>query len=110
MHLLAICLNLLRFSIMMVGAFIIIYSIYRSTVLGLFTLPIVLIIIAYGSMFTKDVTPLIPALQSYWLPIHVMTTAAGQAILSISFIAGLIYLIKTIDASAPPKKQFFFWK
>ncbi len=95
------------FSIMMVGAFIIIYSIYRSTVLSLFTLPIVLIIIAYGSMFTKDVTPLIPALQSYWLPIHVMTTAAGQAILSISFIAGLIYLIKTIDASAPPKKQFF---
>lgn len=95
------------FSIMMVAAFIIIYFIYGSVVLGLFTLPIVLIIIAYGSMFTKDVTPLIPALQSYWLPIHVMTTAAGQAILSISFIAGLVYLIKKIDQSSTRLKQFF---
>lgn len=95
------------FSIMMVGAFIIIYFIYRSATLGLFTLPIVLIIIAYGSMFTKDITPLIPPLQSYWLPIHVMTTAAGQAILSISFIAGLIYLIKYIDKFNSPIKGFF---
>ena len=94
------------FSIMFVGAFIVIYFIYRSVVLGLFTLPIVLIIIAYGSMFTKDITPLIPALQSHWLPIHVMTTAAGQGILAISFVAGLIFLIKVIDQNVPSFKRF----
>ena len=95
------------FSIMFVGAYIIIYYIYRSAVIGLFTLPIVLLIIAYGSMFSRDITPLIPALQSHWLIIHVMTTAAGQGILAISFIAGLIYLIKMVDQSERTRKTFY---
>ncbi|WP_062356214.1 c-type cytochrome biogenesis protein CcsB [Bacillus kwashiorkori] len=95
------------FSIMFVGAYIIIYFIYRSHVLGVFTLPIVLVIIAYGSLFPKDITPLIPALNSEWLYIHVMTTAAGQGVLAISFIAGLIYLIKNIDQSKKDKKTFW---
>lgn len=94
------------FSMMMVGAFIILFFIYRSAVLGVFTLPIVLILIGYASMFSRDITPLIPPLKSYWLPIHVMTTAAGQAILAISFIGGLIYLIKNIDQSTSTRKRF----
>ncbi|MCU9613747.1 c-type cytochrome biogenesis protein CcsB [Caldibacillus lycopersici] len=92
------------FSIMFVAGYIIIFFLYRSIVLGLFTLPIVLIIIAYGSMFSKDITPLIPALQSHWLFIHVMTVAAGEGILAISFVAGLIYLIKNIDQTKKSKK------
>jgi cytochrome c-type biogenesis protein CcsB len=94
------------FSMMMVGAFIILFFMYRSAVIGVFTLPIVLILIGYASMFSRDITPLIPALKSYWLPIHVMTTAAGQAILAISFVAGLIYLIKNIDQSKSTMKRF----
>ena len=80
------------FSMMMVLAFIILYFIYKVAILGLFTLPITLLIIAYGSMFPTDIPPLIPALQSDWLAIHVTTTALGSAILASSFIAGVIYL------------------
>ena len=65
-----------------------------------------LLIIAYASMFPTEITPLIPALQTNWLHIHVTTAATGEAVLSISFVAGLIYLIKTIDQSKRNKKHF----
>ena len=47
------------------------------------------------------------ALQSDWLHIHVTTAALGEAILAISFAAGLIYLIKSIDQSQKSKKTFW---
>ncbi|MBA4537317.1 c-type cytochrome biogenesis protein CcsB [Bacillus aquiflavi] len=95
------------FGMMLVGAFIGIYFIYKTPVLGLFTLPIALLIIAYASMFPKEISPLIPALQSYWLQIHVTTTAIGQAILAISFAAGVIYLVKVVDQTKFSIKTFF---
>mgnify|MGYP001392143598 CR=1 FL=1 len=85
-------------------AFIIIYFIYRLNVLGLFALPIALIIIAYASMFPTEISPLIPSLQSPWLAIHVSTVSLSQGILGISFVAGLIYLIRQIDQSRRSKK------
>ncbi|WP_216830413.1 c-type cytochrome biogenesis protein CcsB [Alkalihalobacterium elongatum] len=89
----------------MIGlAFIIIYAIYRSNILGLFSMPTVMLIIAYASIFPSEVSPLIPALQSIWLKIHVITTALGQGILAIGFAAGLIYLLRTIDYSKKDKK------
>src|SRR5690606_5701338 len=84
------------FGMMMVGAFILIYFIYKLNVLGVFSLSIAAILIGYGSMFPREINPLIPALQSDWLFIHVSTTAIGQAILSISFVVGLIYLLKSV--------------
>lgn len=95
------------FGMCLVLAFIIIYFIYKSSVLGLFVLPIALLIIAYASMFPRDISPLIPALQSYWLQIHVSTVALGEAILAISFGAGLIYLVKAIDHSKRSKSTFW---
>lgn len=91
------------FGMTMVLGFIILYFIYKVSVLGLFALPIALIVIAYASMFPTEVSPLVPSLQSYWLYIHVTTVSLGEAILSISFVAGLIYLIRTIDQSKGSK-------
>ena len=85
------------FGIMMALAFVIIYPIYKLNVLGFITMPIVMLIIAYASMFPSEISPLIPALQSYWLKIHVITTALGQGILAIGFAGGLIYLLRVID-------------
>ncbi|MCT8138833.1 c-type cytochrome biogenesis protein CcsB [Anaerobacillus sp. CMMVII] len=85
------------FGIMMSLAFVIIYPIYKLNVLGFFSMPVVMLIIAYASMFPSEISPLIPALQSYWLKIHVITTALGQGILAIGFAGGLIYLLRVID-------------
>lgn len=89
----------------MVLAFIIIYFIYRLGFLGLFALPIAMLIIAYASMFPSEVAPLVPSLNSYWLWIHVSTVAIGQGILFISFVAGLMYLIKEIDQTKRTKRN-----
>ncbi|MFZ4452225.1 c-type cytochrome biogenesis protein CcsB [Salibacterium aidingense] len=88
-------------------AFLILYGIYKTNVLGMFTLPIVMLIIAFASVFPTEVEPLIPALQSNWLKIHVTTTALGQGILSIGFAAGLIYLVRTLDFNKRDKKVFW---
>lgn len=94
------------FGMALVGAFILIYFIYRTPLLGLFTMPVAILVIAYASMFPRDITPLIPALQSNWLHIHVTTAAIGEAVLSISFAAGLIFLVKSIDQSKASKRTF----
>jgi cytochrome c-type biogenesis protein CcsB len=95
------------FGMALVGAFIVIYFIYRTTLLGLFTMPVAILVIAYASMFPRDITPLIPALQSYWLHIHVTTAAIGEAILAVSFGSGLIYLVKAIDQTKKSKQTFW---
>ncbi|MFE5317131.1 c-type cytochrome biogenesis protein CcsB [Paenibacillus sp. NPDC056579] len=82
---------------MIMLAFIIVYFIYRTPVLGVFALPVGIIIIAYASVFPKEIQPLIPALQSYWLKIHVTTAALGEAFFAVGFAAGLMYLLRTID-------------
>jgi len=95
------------FGMMLVGAFILIYYLYRTPSLGLFALPIAIIIIGYASMFPREITPLIPALKSYWLTVHVITAALGESILAISAVAGLIYLLKNIDMTKKSKQRFW---
>jgi ABC-type transport system involved in cytochrome c biogenesis permease subunit len=79
------------------AAFIVIYLIYRKPILGAFAMPVALVIIAYASVFPQEIQPLIPALQSYWLKIHVTTAAAGEAFFAIGFAAGLMYLLRTVN-------------
>ena len=95
------------FGMMLVGAFILLYFIYRLNVLGLFALPVAMILIAFASMFPREISPLIPSLKSDWLHIHVTTVAAGQAILAVSFVAGLIYLLKAVDPTVKDKRSFW---
>ncbi|OXS75483.1 c-type cytochrome biogenesis protein CcsB [Lysinibacillus sp. KCTC 33748] len=95
------------FGMFIVGAFVLIYFIYRVTALGLVALPVAILIIAYASMFPSEVSPLVPSLQSYWLTIHVITAALGQSILAISAVAGLIYLLKVVDLKKPSKQRFW---
>lgn len=87
------------FGIMLTGSYLIIHFLYKQLVVGLFTIPVSLIILGYGSVFAKEVSPLVPSLQSHWLTIHVMTVAFSSAILSVSFATGLIFLLRTLDVS-----------
>src|SRR5690625_6471383 len=54
-----------------------------------------------------DLTPLVPILQSPCLYIHLTTVSLSQGILGISFVAGLIYLIKQIDQKKRNKKNIW---
>ena len=95
------------FGIMLVGSFLIMYYLYRQSVMGLFVLPISLLILGYANAFSKEISPLIPALQSKWLTIHVITVAFSSAVLSISFVTGIILLLKIINPNQKSKRTFF---
>ncbi|MFB6362545.1 cytochrome c biogenesis protein CcsA [Paenibacillus elgii] len=88
---------------MIVLAFIVVYLIYRTPTLGVFAMPVSIIIIAYASVFPREVQPLIPALQSYWLKIHVTTAALGEAFFAVGFAAGLMYLLQNVNFAGTSK-------
>ncbi|QTD42962.1 c-type cytochrome biogenesis protein CcsB [Sporosarcina sp. Te-1] len=85
------------FGIMLVGSTLLIHYLYKQLVVPLFSIPITLIIIGYGAVFTREASPLVPALQSHWLAIHVITVALSSAVLSVAFATGLIYLLRITD-------------
>lgn len=89
-------------------AYTIIYAMYRKTLLGVFALPLTVIIIAYASVFPSEVQPLIPALESIWLKVHVTTAALGEAFFAVGFAAGLMYLLRVVnftDTSKAARRQ-----
>ncbi|ANU22978.1 c-type cytochrome biogenesis protein CcsB [Planococcus donghaensis] len=93
------------FGMTLVAGFIILYFLYKTPVLGMIVLPVALLIIAFASMFPSEVSPLIPALQTNWLAIHVSTVVIAEGILAISAAAGLIYLLKVVDLTKKSKQR-----
>lgn len=88
-------------------AFIVIYFIYRTVVLGAFVMPLAVVMLAYASVFPTEVQPLIPALKSYWLYIHVTLAAIGQGAFAVGFAAGLVYLIHRVGQEKKGLNIFF---
>lgn len=60
-----------------------------------------LVALASSPLMPKDAAPLVPALQSYWLWLHVSVTLLGEAFFAVAFIASLLYL----RADTEEKKQ-----
>lgn len=90
--------SLIFFAWSIILLFLIVEHRLRSKSAGLFVLPFAFIAMAYGS-FSPDVdsriTPLIPALQSNWLSIHVITCFLGYAGFTLACGLGIMYLIKS---------------
>ncbi|PTQ54636.1 MAG: Cytochrome c-type biogenesis protein CcsA/ResC [Hydrogenibacillus schlegelii] len=87
-------MSFLAFSVVL--AFLVVYRLYPIALLGLFTVPVAVVLIAYASVFSTQATPLIPALQSYWLYIHVTVAALGEGAFAVGFAAGLMYLLVAV--------------
>ncbi|RRJ66369.1 c-type cytochrome biogenesis protein CcsB [Paenibacillus oralis] len=84
-------------SMMIMIAFTVVFLIYRKILLGVFALPLAIIIMAYAAVFPQEVQPLIPSLRSIWLYIHVTLAATGESFFAVGFIAGLMHLLRVID-------------
>jgi cytochrome c-type biogenesis protein CcsB len=71
---------------------------YRQRVLGIIAALLAVIAIAVTSLLpgiTSDIRFLVPALQSNWLAIHVITCMLGYAAFAISFGVSIAYLIQS---------------
>ena len=54
---------------------------------------IALMALASSPLMPKEATPLVPALQSYWLWLHVSVTLLGEAFFAFAFITSILYLV-----------------
>ena len=68
-----------KFGIPRIGAYLLL------VVVGLMAL-------ASSPLMPKDATPLVPALQSYWLWLHVSVTLVGEAFFAVGTVTSLLYL------------------
>jgi cytochrome c-type biogenesis protein CcsB len=63
--------------------------------LGAFVmLPVVLLLGLAGTVLYTRVAPLVPALNSYWLKIHVSAAAIATGVFLVGFATGVLYLIR----------------
>ena len=67
---------------------------YRFTVLGVFAAPVILLVMGYASMQNREIGQLMPALQSGWLVFHVSTAIISYGAFGVSFVLGLIFLMR----------------
>ena len=78
--------------------------------LGMFLLmPVVVLLFLAGTVLYSDAAPLVPALRSYWIVIHVTTIAVGTGIFLVSFVGTLLYLVRrrwdlAVQAGRTPKR------
>ncbi len=78
----------------------------------LMLLVIALMALASSPLMPKQAMPLVPALQSYWLWLHVSVTLLGEAFFAIAFVASIFYLVavnkekkgKKLSSSLAPDK------
>jgi len=52
------------------------------------------VLVSYGGTMSPEAKPLMPALQSVWLEIHVATAIIAYGAFGVSFCFGIMYLLK----------------
>jgi cytochrome c-type biogenesis protein CcsB len=77
------------------AAFLVIDRVFKIPRAGFLFLIVVLalMLLANSPIMPKEITPLVPALQSYWLWLHVSITLLGEAFFAVAFITSLMGLV-----------------
>jgi cytochrome c-type biogenesis protein CcsB len=75
-------------------AYIFIEYKYKIQKAGPYFMLIIIGVMALASspLMPKEAAPLVPALQSYWLWLHVSVTLLGEAFFAVAFITSIMYL------------------
>jgi cytochrome c-type biogenesis protein CcsB len=82
---------------------------YKNRSFGAFVTPVAGLALAFIDIsgMSKEIHPLIPALQSNWLLAHVTMSFIAYSAFAISFSTGLMYLIRTTEKKNQP--AYIFW-
>ncbi|MDP3790934.1 MAG: cytochrome c biogenesis protein [Candidatus Omnitrophota bacterium] len=67
---------------------------YRIKNIAALTALMSLLAIGYASLLDKEIVPLLPALKSNWLSIHVLTCFIGYAALTVAFVSSAVLLCR----------------
>ncbi|MBL7074776.1 c-type cytochrome biogenesis protein CcsB [candidate division KSB1 bacterium] len=90
--------NMYEFALLMawmaVFSFVIIVLKYKKPIVGTFVAPLVFVLMVSASLLPKQIEQqLVPALQSYWLTIHVSMAALGEGAFAVACGVSIMYLI-----------------
>ena len=82
---------------------------WRYSVKNFGTLVSILIfsLLVIASISSRDVTPLVPALQSWWLPVHAGVSLIAYGFLSLAFCGGIMYLLQERELKSKRFGYFF---
>jgi cytochrome c-type biogenesis protein CcsB len=78
----------------MVLVFFVIEFRYKPGLLGSFILPLVFAMMLVSSLLSRDIKPLSPTLQSYWLGIHTLFAFTANAAFALACVTGIMYLVQ----------------
>ncbi|MCY0867436.1 MAG: c-type cytochrome biogenesis protein CcsB [Aquificaceae bacterium] len=80
---------------------------YHIRLLGAIVVPVVFSLSAFAIFYaSKEIVPLMPALRSYWLYLHVVTAFIGYAGFTVGFGGAVLYLLKDKFPNMPlPSKE-----
>jgi len=81
-------------------------SLRRYPVLGVFVTPLALTSILIASVLPKRIEPLVPVLQSHWLPVHVGISFTAYVLFSLSFVAAITYLLQVRALRHPGRRRW----
>lgn len=81
---------------------------WRYTVknFGTFVALMVLILLLLAASVSREFSPLAPALQSLWLPVHAGVAVVAYGFLALAFIGGIMYLLQERELKS---KRFGFF-
>jgi cytochrome c-type biogenesis protein CcsB len=76
------------------GYLLVVEGRFRLRELGGFAMALALVTLAFARQLYAPAGPLVPALNSFWIKIHVAAAITASSIFSIAFIFTVLYLIK----------------
>src|ERR1017187_7892569 len=82
---------------------------HKIPVLGMATALLAVLTLAYASTFETKIEPLMPALRSNWLTLHVFSCFLGYGAVALAFLSSLAYLAAARNGSTirPETAQVF---
>ena len=92
-------INLTSFCGLVAAAWVLRKPQYRS--LWVFVLvPVLILLTVSGKWLYSHAAPVMPALQSYWLPIHVSVVSLGSGVFLVAGVASILFLVKMSSLGA----------
>ncbi|MGC9518956.1 MAG: c-type cytochrome biogenesis protein CcsB [Desulfuromonadaceae bacterium] len=76
------------------GVFMLLDLQTRMQVMAAATTTLITVFMLFGSLMPMHTQDLNPALDSFWLPIHVGLSFMGNAVFTVAFVAAILYLIQ----------------
>src|ERR1700741_2921819 len=63
--------------------------------------PVLILLTVSGRWLYTNAAPVMPALQSYWLPIHVSVVSLGSGVFLVAGVASILFLLKMSPLGRP---------